>query len=167
MANKTGKGNFSSDRQPAVRGRRGKDKATLLLEALMAVVNKAAEEDPDIVPVSNKDDALQMFNMHLVGRALNSRDSASQGLLKEMLDRLHPTSKATLPAIEFPFRENGSASDKIEDVQAAVASGLLPVDMGNTMVNMIVAGIKVFEVTELAERLARIEEMLNKDPDGA
>ena len=157
-------GTFSSDNQPKERGRRGKDKRTLLLESLMAVVNVDDAGDYKEV-VSDKDEAERMFNMQLVRRALNVRDSASAQLMKEVLDRLYPTSKATLPAIEFPFRENGSASEKIEDVQKAVAEGTLPVDMGNTMVNMIVAGIKVFEVTELAERMARIEEMLAKADD--
>lgn len=106
-------------------------------------------------------EAEQFFYDMLVGRALNFRDKDSAQLLKELYSRLAPPDKNTLPAIEFPFREGGSASDKIEDVQNAVAAGILPVDMGNTMVSMIVAGIKVFEVTEMAERLARIEEMLN------
>lgn len=167
MANSKGRGGFSSDHQPANRGRRGKDKRTLLLEAIMETVNATTEGSLKDIHLRDKDEAEKLFNMTLVSRAMNRNDSASAALMKEMLDRLHPTNKATLPAIEFPFRENGSASEKIEDVQAAVADGTLPVDMGNTMVNMIVAGIKVFEVTELAERLARIEEMLNKDPDGA
>lgn len=158
-------GTFSSDNQPANRKPRGKDKRTLLLESLMAVVN--VDEDGEYKEVvADKDEAEKLFNMQLVKRALTVKDPASAQLMKEMLERLYPTSKATLPAIEFPFREDGSASDKIEDVQKAVANGTLPVDMGNTMVNMIVAGIKVFEVTELAERLARIEEMLAKADDG-
>lgn len=157
-------GTFSSENQPANRRPRGKDKRNLLLESLMAVVN--VDEDGEFKGVvKDRDAAERLFNMELVKRALNVRDAASAQLMKEVLERLYPTSKATLPAIEFPFRDNGSASEKIEDVQAAVANGTLPVDMGNTMVNMIVAGIKVFEVTELAERLARIEEMLNKVDD--
>lgn len=166
MANKTGKGTFSADRQPATRGRRGKDKRTLLLESLMEVVN-VDEEGGFKSVVLDKDEAEKLFNMTLVKRALNVRDSASAALMKEMLDRLYPTSKATLPAIEFPFPDDGTPAEKIEAVQSAVAGGLLPVDMGNTMVNMIVSGIKVFEVTELAERLERVEEMLNKESDGA
>ena len=159
-------GTFSSENQPAYRRPRGKDKRTILLESLMAVVN--VDEDGEYKEVvSDKYEAERLFNDQLIRRALNSRDSASMPLMKEVFDRLHPTSKATLPAIEFPFRESGTASEKIEDVQAAVANGTLPVDMGNTMVNMIVAGIKVFEVMELAERLERIEEMLSKADDGA
>lgn len=157
-------GTFSSENQPANRRPRGKDKRNLLLESLMAVVN--VDETGEFKEVvKDREAAERLFNMELVKRALNVRDAASAQLMKEVLERLYPTSKATLPAIEFPFRDNGSASEKIEDVQAAVANGTLPVDMGNTMVNMIVAGIKVFEVTELAERLARIEEMLNKVDD--
>jgi hypothetical protein len=144
---------FTSENQPNghLRGKRGKEKRTLILEA----IERALPEDMD----GKK--AEECFYDIMVRRALNAKDKESGQLLKELFNRLAPPDKNTLPAIEFPFREDGSPSDKIEDVQSAVAAGILPVDMGNTMVSMIVAGIKVFEVTEMAERLARIEEMLN------
>jgi len=150
-------GRFSSDNQPVDRRPRGKNKRTLLLEALHEQLSGLVGYE-DLAP----EKAEEAFYGLMVRRSLTVADPASGQLLKEMLARLFPTDKATMPAIEFPFPENGSASQKIEAVQAAVASGTLPVDMGNTMVNMIVAGIKVFEVTELADRLARIEELLAK-----
>lgn len=144
---------FSADNQPKTRGRKpgSKDKRTLILDA----IRRAIPEDKEGV------EAEEFFYDMLVRRALNMSDKDSAQLLKEVYARLAPPDKATLPTVEFPFREDGSAADKIEDIQSAVAAGILPVDMGNTMVSMIVAGIKVFEVTEMAERLARIEEMLN------
>ena len=144
---------FSSTNQPdhSMRNKRGKTKRTLILDA----IKRALPED-----IKGRE-AEECFYDIMVARALNIRDKESGQLLKELFNRLAPPDKNTLPTIEFPFREDGSPSDKIEDVQNAVAAGVLPVDMGNTMVSMIVAGIKVFEVTEMAERLARIEEMLN------
>jgi hypothetical protein len=144
---------FSKDNQPNghLRGKRGPEKRTLILDA----IRRALPEALDGV------DAEAAFYDVMVRRALNLHDKDSGQLLKELFSRLAPSDKSTLPAIEFPFREGGSPAEKIEDVQSAVAAGILPVDMGNTMVSMIVAGIKVFEVTEMAERLARIEQALN------
>lgn len=143
---------FSAENQPKNRGRKpGPDKRTMILDSIKRLI----PEDKEGV------EAEQFFYDLLVRRALTYADKDSGTLLKELYSRLAPPDKNTLPAIEFPMRENGSPSEKIEDVQNAVAAGILPVDMANTMVSMIVAGIKVFEVTEMAERLARIEEMLN------
>lgn len=148
---------FTSDNQPSRRAGRGPDKRTLILNAIMENL-----VDPEGNAFADKEAAEKAMYAEIVKRAVNVKDPASAQLMKEVLLRMAPADKATLPAIEFPFRVDGSASDKITDVQAAVASGTLPVDMGNTMVNMIVSGIKVFEVTELAERLERIEELLAK-----
>jgi hypothetical protein len=148
---------FTSEKQPTKRGVRGPDKRTLILDAIMENL-----VGPDGEKFADKEAAEKAMYGEIVKRAINVRDPASAQLMKEVLLRMAPADKATLPSIEFPFRAEGSASEKITDVQAAVATGILPVDMGNTMVNMIVSGIKVYEVTELAERLARIEELLAK-----
>lgn len=143
---------FSAENQPARRGRpAGPNKRTMILDA----IRRAVPEDAEGV------EAEQFFYDILVKRALTYADKDSGTLLKELYSRLAPPDKNTLPAIEFPMRDGGTPAEKIEDVQSAVAAGILPVDMANTMVSMIVAGIKVFEVTEMADRLARIEEMLN------
>lgn len=150
-------GRFTSDSQPENRRKRGPDKRTLILNAIMENLVTA-----DGSKFDSHEEAEKAMYAEIVKRAVNARDPSSAQLMKEVLLRMAPADKATLPAIEFPFRVDGSASEKITDVQAAVANGTLPVDMGNTMVNMIVSAIKVFEVTELAERLERIEQMMSK-----
>lgn len=148
---------FTTERQPTERRPRGPDKRTLILNAIMENLI-----GPDGEKFTDPQAAEKAMFAEIVKRAVNARDPASAQLMKEVLLRMAPADKATLPTIEFEFRPEGSASEKITDVQRAVADGILPVDMGNTMVNMIVSGIKVYEVTELAERLQRIEELLAK-----
>lgn len=104
----------------------------------------------------------QAFYDLMVRRALTLKDKDSAALMKEVLVRLYPVDKSTMPLVEFPFRDNGTPAEQISDINSAVAGGILPIDMGNTMVGMIVSAIKVFEVTELADRLAAIEEMLSR-----
>lgn len=148
---------FTTESQPTQRRPRGPDKRTLILDAIMKTL-----VDADGVPFASREDAEKAMLAEIVKRAINVKDPASAQLMKEVLLRMTPVDKATLPSIEFPFPVDGTASEKITAVQAAVSSGILPVDMGNTMVNMIVSGIKVYEVTELAERLERIELLLAK-----
>ena len=148
---------FTTESQPTQRRPRGPDKRTLILNAIMENL-----VDPDGKQFADRESAEKAMYAEIVKRAVNAKDPASAQLMKEVLLRMAPADKATLPTIEFPFPESGTPSEKITAVQAAVASGILPVDMGNTMVNMIVSGIKVYEVTELAERLERIEELLAK-----
>lgn len=151
---------FSSDFQPTKRTKRGPDKRTMMLRAIMDNLVR-----PDGTSFEDEEEAEQAMLAEVVKRAVNSKDPSSSQLMKEVLIRLAPPDKATLPVFEFQFRSDGSASDKISDVQAAVAAGTLPVDIGNTMVNIIVSGIKVFEVTELAERLERIEQLMTKEDE--
>lgn len=136
---------YSSENQPKVRKPRGPDKRTLLLQA--------------IKDVTGEDE--QAFWKTAVRRAMNPDDSASSMLMKEVVSRLYPQSKPTMPVVEFDFRKSGTPAEKVEDISNAVSDGTLPVDVAKVMVDIIKAGLDIVEVTELAERLAKLEEMLN------
>lgn len=150
-------GHFGKDRaiDYANRPRRGKNKRTLILEALKEEVR--CEEG---LPFDTPEEAEAAYFRILVRRSLEVADKASGMLSKEILDRLCPTDKATLPAYKIEMREDGTAAEKIHDITTAVANGEVPPDVGNIMVNMITAAVKVEETVEMAERLARLEQML-------
>lgn len=139
----------------ANRPTRGKNKRTLILDALKEEV--LCEEG---LPFDTAEEAEEAYFRILVRRSLNVADKASGMLSKEILDRLCPTDKATLPAYKIEMREDGTAAEKIHDITTAVANGEVPPDVGNIMVNMITAAVKVEETVEMAERLARLEQML-------
>lgn len=139
---------FSSERQPTGRPPRGKDKRTLVLDALRAELGEGAPETE--------------FYKLCAKRAMKPEDPASSMLMKELFVRLYPAAKPVMPSITFDYPANGTPSEKIEAVSQAIAEGDLTADVGKILVDIILASVKVFEVTELAERLARIEEMLNR-----
>lgn len=139
---------FDSERQPGERKPRGRDKRTIVLEALQL------ELGDDCV------DPEKEFYQLCVKRSLTTRDPASTMITKELLARLYPIPKPVMPSSKFEYPENASPSEKIEAIGNAIATGEIPADLGKMMVDIIMAGVKIFEVTELAERLARIEEML-------
>ena len=142
---------FARDYQPGRSGRKpGPDKRTMVLNAIRAIL----PDGPDEVATE------QAFYQIVAIRAMKPGDPASGMLMKELMVRLYPQEKSTMPLVDFEFRDNGTAAEKIDDINAAVASGVVPIDVGKMMVDMIVAGIKVYEVTELAERMERIEELL-------
>lgn len=139
---------FTSENQPEKRKPRGPDRRTLLLNA--------------IADVTGKDE--NAFYSEVVRRAMDPEDPASAQLMKEVLGRMYPTSRPTMPVIEFEFRKTGTPADRVEDISNAVADGILPADVAKVMVDIIKSGLDIVEVTELADRLEKIERMLN---DGA
>lgn len=137
---------FTSEKQPLKRRPRGKDKRTMLLAAIMEATGHNEDQ----------------FWKEAVRRAMDPADPASSMLMKEVLTRLYPNSKPTMPIIEFEFRKEGTPADKVDDISNAVSDGILPVDVAKTMVDIIKQGLEIVEVTELAERLERLERMLNE-----
>lgn len=136
MANKGTQ--FSADRQP--NNRRGKSKSTLIEEAL-----------------KRKSLTIEDFYDKIISQALGGEVQ----LMKEVLIRLHPTSKQTAPLINFQYPENGTPVEKIEAIIKAVSTGEIPPDIGKQVVDIIKIGIDVQEVTELMERVANLEKMLS------
>lgn len=136
MANKSTQ--FSADRQP--KNRRGKSKSTLIEEAL-----------------KRKSLSVDEFYDNLLTQALGGEVS----LMREVLIRLHPASKQTAPLINFQYPENGTPVEKIDSIIHAVSSGEIPSDIGKQVVDIIKIGIDVQEVTELMERVAKLEKMLS------
>lgn len=134
---------------------RGKLKRTLILEALVAEIKEEGTDEE-----LTQEEAEAQYLRLMVRRSMNQADKASAVLAKEVLVRLMPIPKATMPTYEIEFPEEGSAADKIGAIVDAVAAGSVPPDVGNMMVNMLTAAVKVEETVELMERLAKLEEML-------
>lgn len=134
---------------------RGRSKRNLILDALMQEVKEEGTGE-DLTA----EQAEAAYLRAIVKRSMNAADKASAVLAKEVLVRLIPVDKSTMPVYKIEFPEDGSASVKIEAIVAAVANGDVPPDVGNMMVNMVTAAIKVEEQVELMERLSRLEEML-------
>ncbi|VVD90822.1 hypothetical protein PCO31110_01610 [Pandoraea communis] len=132
---------FTSDNQPAKR--RGKTPKTLLLEALKneAGIDEAA------------------FYELIVRRAITGEDPM---LTREILARLQPIHKATLPDVQFEIPRGTAPVDKVVAIIDAVADGKCPPDVGDMMIGMIKNMLDIYNVTELAEKVRRIEERLGE-----
>lgn len=137
MAKKT---QFSAENQPSSGNRRGKSPKTKILEALKRQ-SKTEDEFWDL----------------LILRALDPDDNIA---LKEILARLSPTTKATLPNIEFKFDAKATPKVQASQILDAAAKGIIAPDIAQIFVSSLASMMKIEEVTELAKRLTEIEKQL-------
>lgn len=128
---------FSSENQPAKRKGRGRAERTKLLEAFKKV-GKTEEG----------------FYEHLVERAFNPEDTFAA---KEVLTRLFPADKSTMPCVEFEFDETKSPKEKADQILKAASRGELPPDVAMMFIGAITSSLKIEEVTELKDRIEKLE----------
>lgn len=126
---------FSKDNQP--KSRRGKAERTLLIEAM-----------------KRQGKTLEGFYDVMVERAFNPDDNFAA---KEIITRLYPIPKATMPNIQFNFDESGSLSEQASQIIKASAEGEIPPDVAGIYITAISNMIKIKELTEYEERLMALE----------
>jgi len=135
MGNKNPKNQFGKDKQPVKR--RGKAERTKIIEA-MARQSKTEED----------------FYDYLVTRAFNPEDNFGA---PELLKRLYPIPKATLPMVEFDFDEKASLSVQASQIMKASSSGKIAPDVAGTFIASIASMLKITEITDLEERIKALE----------
>lgn len=137
MANKNPDNKFNEDNQP--RKRRGKAERTKILAAMER--QSKTEED---------------FYDYLVTRAFNPEDTFGA---PELLKRLYPIPKATLPMVEFEFDESATMAKQAAQIMKAASDGLLAPDVANVFVGSIASMLKITEVTDLEDRIKNLEDL--------
>lgn len=129
---------FSKENQP--KNRRGKSERTKLIEAMK---RQGKNEEG--------------FYDMLVGRAFNPNDSFAA---KEILTRMYPVPKSTMPVVDFKFDETAKPVIQAAQIMKAASSGDLPPDVASTFIAAITNMMKIEEVTDLKDQLAEIKKML-------
>jgi hypothetical protein len=125
---------FSKDYQPKGRGKSERNK---ILDAMKRI---GQTEDG--------------FYDLLVERASNPEDTFTY---KELLSRMSPIPKAVAPCVNFEFNDKGSLSEQSAQVLSAIAKGELAPDLGGAIINSISSMVKIKEVTDIEERLQKME----------
>lgn len=128
---------FDSDNQPSQRRGRGKSERTKILEAM----GRASESEDS-------------FYDMLIVSAFNPEDSFAKS---ELLKRMAPLKKPTMPEVEFEFDEGAKPHVQASQIMKAAADGLIPPDIANTFVSSIASMMKIQEITDLEERLKALE----------
>lgn len=103
----------------------------------------------------------EQFWDNVVKAAMAEEDSfTKKAMIQEVMARLAPIPKAVLPTYEFDWCNAESPADKIDRLVQAVSEGDIPADIANMLAATIKAGLDVREVTELADRLEKLEKMI-------
>ena len=136
-------GKFTKDNQPSVRKGRGTSKVNLI-RAAMKRGDKTEEQFYDL----------------LVERAFENNDPNA---FMEVLKRLYPVDKSTMPMVEFKFSQKSKPHEQAAQVMAAVADGSIPADIAQVFVSSISSMMKIEEITEISKRLDDIEKALSID----
>lgn len=144
---------FTSDYQPA---KRGQDKRTMILEAIKQAALLNLPQDAD------KADIERAFFARIAKIALDDEHKDS-GLCKQaLLDRGWAKAKPEATMTFFDFDKEGTPSEQAKAILEATSQGLISVEDAGKLIGMIKDSIAIEEATDLAERLAKIEEMLKQ-----
>jgi hypothetical protein len=133
---------FTSDNQPQNTGR-GKSEKTKFLDAL-----------------KEKGKTEEGFYELCIERAFDPDDNFA---FKEVLGRLSPLKKSVAPMIEFEFPENATPYIQAAAIIKAMSNGEIPPDLGQQCITALSAMMKIKEVTDIDERLKKMESHLEQD----
>ena len=135
---------------------RGRAYKTILLDVLRE------ESQVELTPESTREQAEKAFIKHAAERAFNKEDNASSTILNEFMKRSFPPLKPTSEPIKFDFPVDGTATEKALSVIEAISNGDIPVDIGQTIVGIIKDTVVIEEGTDLKERIAKLEALVNE-----
>ena len=96
----------------------------------------------------------------LLQRGMDKADPAGPMIMREIITRAMPVTRAVMPQYTFDYPQDANAADRIAAIADAVSDGILPADVATLMVNIIKSEMEVREITELADRLAALEDRL-------
>lgn len=140
MANKDPKNQFDKESQP--KKRRGKSERTKIIEAM---VRQGKTEEG--------------FYDYLVNRAFNPEDTFGA---PELLKRIAPLPKATLPLVEFDFDTSLPLSKQGGQVLKAAASKQIPPDVAQSFISSIASMLKIDEITQIKDEIEEIKKLMGE-----
>ncbi|OED34057.1 hypothetical protein AB832_08115 [Flavobacteriaceae bacterium (ex Bugula neritina AB1)] len=129
---------FTKENQPT--RRRGKAKKTLALDAIRKISGSEQNYYENVVELS------------VMGEG-------NPALISQLLQRIDPPIKATLPKINFEFDVTLKPHEQVLQIVKATADGEIIPEAAQILINGITSVMKVKEVTELEDRIKQLEGM--------
>lgn len=130
----------------------GERARTRLLKALANVQAQVTGDDGKRINVTMNEDR---YLEEVVRQSLTDPK-----IMMAVFGRLSPQAKSLAPTVAIKFPKNGSPVEKMEAVLHAVTDGDISPDVGITITAMIKQTVDVNEVTELMDRMAKLEESI-------
>lgn len=123
---------------------------------LKAVVKSSLLDLPEN---ATKEQAEEAYLSHLAERAF-AKDGDSI-LLRETLNKMYSSIKATLPTVEFDYDVTLSPTDQANQIISAASSGHIPPDVAGIFLGAIKDASVIELNTDIKERLEKLEAMIN------
>lgn len=140
---------FSKDRQPAKR--RGPSKRTLMIDAIKSKCGSEKEFLERVVEIG----------MGAPPSAENPDGLApNPQVLSLALQRLEPALKPVQPAVTFELSEDANPHEQAKQVMQAASKGEISPEVAKIFLDGLGMMLKIEEVTELKDRLERLEASL-------
>lgn len=83
-------------------------------------------------------------------------------IMNEVQKRLYPVPKATMPLIDVDVPKDATNLERADAIIKEVAEGGIPIDIGKMFLDMLDARSSVEERQELQDRVAMLEETIEK-----
>lgn len=151
---------FSKDNQPDERKPRGKGKKSLMLEAIRDVCKDEQEFLKQMVTIGIG--GLTKISAPDADEEEFEYKNPNPTLLTLVLNRIEPPLKAIAPMVEFEFDPNLNPHEKADQILTAIADGKLAPDIGQMIITSITSMLKIQEVTDIEERLKKMEAELEQ-----
>lgn len=134
---------FDEKNQPEERKPRGKGKKTLMLDAIRAQCGSEEEFLEQVVKTALK----------------GNRGKPNVSLLMMVLQRIEPPYKPVTQPVKFDFDENATPLVKANQILKAASQGIIPPEVAKLFIESIGTVMKIEEITELADRITKLEEL--------
>ena len=140
---------FSQNRQPAERTPRGKSEQAAILKVFREHHNMPTDE------VTN-----YLVKIALGKGVRMDEDPLIPVIWRHFVQVLYPTRKQQSPPVEVPMPEGATPAERADAVIAAAARGEISVEAMQAFTGAIKQALEIREVTELAERLEKLEQII-------
>lgn len=136
------------DRLPS----RGRDKRTLILEAIKAQGLLGVDKNDDKEAIEKK-----LFG-HLAMEAVTSEDTSIRNTcLSALMDRGWSKVKPASEIYTFELDENADPTTQARQIMKAVSAGEIPHDVGSSLITALGTVMKIAELDEFERRLKALE----------
>lgn len=151
---------FSGDKQPDSDKKTGPRFRTVLFDTLhkAGVFKELKKKKGERVKST---DIEQEFLIHVAARAFDKDDPASGAILKELLRKSYPTAKPVLSTVAIDVNPSLKPHQQAQQILQAACDGELPPDVGALFIQSLDSIATIQQKHELAERVERLEQMMN------
>lgn len=123
-------------------------------------INREGRKKGDPSRVSRLRALIDPYAPELIQRAITAAKAGDMVAMRLLLERVCPPLKADSDPVQLDINLTGTPVDQSKEVLKAATEGRISIDDATQLLQGIAAQCRIQEITELEERLKRLEEGL-------